>query len=313
MSAPTRLRAAVVAAVVASLALAATAARAQSPTAPLVLRLPVSARALAMGGAQPVAQDAEALLFNPALLAWSRGASAQGQRYGAASTLGALASALPTLGGTTGLAVQYLDYGATSPALRAAARDAAGALPVRGPVTASSLSAAVGYARPFMGLRLGAALRYAEERLGAERDGTATADVGVAKGFLFDNLVVGLAAQHLGEGLRLGGARAPLPTRVTLGMSGANYPINPWLDMGAAASVSMLRGGDVVAAGGVELALVPLQGYAIALRGGVRRTLEPGERAGTAGLGLTRDRVSLDYAFEPFAGRGAHRVGLRVR
>jgi hypothetical protein len=313
MPAPTVLRAATALALLASLPPLARAARAQSPTAPLVLRLPVSARALALGGAQPMAQDAEALLFNPALLAWSRGASAQGQRYGAASTLGALASALPTLGGTTGLAVQYLDYGAASPALRAAARDAAGALPVRGPVTASSLAATVGYARPFMGLRVGGAVRYAEERLGVQRDGTVSADVGVAKGFLFDNLVVGLAAQHLGEGLRLGGARAPLPSRVTLGLSGANYPVNAWLDFGMAASVSVLRGGDVVAGGGVELALVPLQGYAIALRGGARRTLEPGERAATAGLGLTRDRVSLDYAYEPFAGRGAHRVGLRVR
>ena len=307
MPVPPTLRAA------ALLALCVPAARAQSPTAPLVLRLPVSARALAMGGAQPVAQDAEAMLANPGLLAWSRGASVQGQRYGSASTLGALASALQTLGGTTGLAVQFLDYGAASPALRDAARDAAGALPVRGPVTASSLSAAVGYARPFMGVRLGATVRYAEERLGASRDGTVSADVGVAKGFLFDQLVVGLAAQHLGEGLRLDGARAPLPTRVTLGASGANYPLTPWIDLGATASVSVLRGGDVTAAGGGELSIVPLQGYSIALRAGARRTLEAGERPVTAGLGFTRDRISLDYAYEPFAGKDAHRVGLRVR
>jgi hypothetical protein len=295
------------------LALCVSAARAQSTAAPLVLRLPVSTRALAMGGAQPVAQDAEALLAHPALLAWSRGASAQGQRYGAASTLGVLASALPTLGGTTGLAVQYLDYGAAGGDLRAAARGGAGALPARGPVTASSLAATVGYARAAFGLRVGAALRYAEERLGAARDGTVSADVGVAKGFLFDNVTAGLAVQHLGEGLRLRGARAPLPTRVTLGLSGANYPVNSWLDLGAAGSVSVVRGGDVVSAVGVEAALVPLQGYAIALRAGARRTLDPGERPATAGLGFTRDRVSLDYAYEPFAGRDAHRVGIRVR
>ena len=112
-----------------ALALAAAPAAAQDAGAPLVLRLPVSTRALAMGGAQPMAQDAEAQLFNPALLAWSRGASAQGQRWGEASTLGVLASALATLGGTTGLAVQYLDYGAAAPGLPAATRDATGTLP----------------------------------------------------------------------------------------------------------------------------------------------------------------------------------------
>jgi hypothetical protein len=285
---------------------------AQDADAPLVLRLPVSTRALGMGGAQPVAQDAESQLFNPALLAWARGASAQGQRYGAASTFGVLASALATLGGTTGFGVQYLDYGAAAGDL-GAVRDATGALPARGPVAASSLAASIGYARTMLGVRAGASLRYAEERLGSARDGTASVDLGLAKGFLFDNVVVGLAVQHLGEGLRLQGTRAALPTRVTLGLSGANYPVNPWLDIGASAAVSVLRGGTVAAAGGVEASFVPLQGYAITGRVGGRRTLAPGERPVTAGLGFTRDRLSIDYAYEPFAARDAHRLGLRVR
>ncbi|GLC24012.1 hypothetical protein [Roseisolibacter agri] len=301
------------AAAVAALALVASAAAAQDTGAPLVLRLPVSTRALAMGGGQPVAVDAESQLYNPALLAWSRGASAQGQRWGAASTMGVLASTLSALRGTTGLAVQYLDYGATAGGLPDATRDATGALPTRGPVTASSLAASIGYARPMLGVRAGAVLRYAEERLGAARDGTVSADVGLAKGFLFDNVVVGLAVQHLGAGLQLAGARAPLPTRVTLGLSGAGYPLNPWLDVGASAAVSVLRGGEVAVAGGGELSLVPLQGYAITARVGARRTLAPGERPVTAGFGLTRDRVSLDYAYEPFVARDAHRIGLRVR
>jgi hypothetical protein len=46
---------------------------------------------------------------------------------------------------------------------------------------------------------------------------------------------------------------------------------------------------------------------------GGRHTLAPGERPVTAGLGVTRDRLSLDYAYEPFAAGTAHRVGVRVR
>ena len=288
-------------------------ASAQHDDAPLVLRLPVSTRALAMGGGQPMAQDAEALLFNPALLAYARGASAQGARYAEASALGVLASTLSTLGGNVGLGVQYLDYGAAAGDVRSAALDATGALPVRGPVTASSLAATIGYARAMFGVRAGASLRYAEERLGAVRDGAAVLDVGLARGFRFDNLVVGLGVQSIGRGVRAGGSQAALPTRVTLGVSGANYPVTTWLDIGASGAVSVLRGGTVTTAGGAELSLVPLQGYAVSARAGARRTLAPGERAVTAGVGLTRDRVSLDYAYEPFAGRDGHRVGVRVR
>ncbi len=49
---------------------------AQRTDAPVVRRLPASTRTLALGGGQPIAQDAEALLGGPALLNWSRGASA---------------------------------------------------------------------------------------------------------------------------------------------------------------------------------------------------------------------------------------------
>ena len=265
-----------------------------------------------MGG-QPIAQDAEAMHANPGLLAWSRGASAQGARYGAASTLGALTTTLATLAGTVGVGVQYLDYGAPAGGLAAIDRTVAGTLPTRGPVTASSLAATVGYARPMLGVRAGVALKYVEERLGDRRDGTIAVDVGVAKGAFRDNVIVGLALQQLGHGLQLAGARAPLPTRVTLGVAGASYPINTWLDVGASGTLSVLRGGDVAGGAGVEAAIVPLEGYAISLRTGARRTLAPGERPVTAGIGLTRDRVSLDYAYEPFVGRDGHRVGVRIR
>ena len=294
-------------------ACAAAPARAQRVEAPLVLRLPTSARTLAQGGGQPVAQDAEALLGGPALLAWSRGASVQLERVGDAATLGVLASALPALGGTLGTAVQYLDYGASAGRFPAAAAGAVGRLPTRGPLDAASVAATVGYARALFGMRTGLAVRFAEERLGASRDGTLTADVGVARGFLGDNVVVSLAAQHLGAGVRLGGTRAPLPARLTAGFAGAGYPLRSWLDVGGSWAVSVLRGGGVVTGGGAEAALVPIDGYAIALRAGVRRGDDPDDRGVTAGLGLTRDRVSVDYAYHPVGGRSAHRVGLRLR
>ena len=299
----------------AALALLASAAPARAQhrdAAPLVLRLPPSTRALAMGGAQPMADDPEAFLASAPLLNWSRGVSAQVQRWGAASTEGILTSAAPALAGAVGLAVQYLDYGAAAARLPDATRDGAGALPRRGGVSASSLSAAVGYARPLMGLRVGVLAKYAEERLGDARDGTLAVDVG-AGAMMVQRLAVSLGVQNLGPGLRLAGTRAPLPTRVTLGASGAGLPLTGWFDLGASAAVSVLRGGRVVGGAGVEGSIVPIEGYAVSLRAGARRPVDPREQAVTAGIGLTRDRVSLDYAFEPFVGRDAHRVGIRVR
>jgi hypothetical protein len=265
-----------------------------------------------MGGGQPMADDPESFLAGAALLNWSRGLGVQVQRWGSASTEGVLVSAGPALAGTVGLAVQYLDYGATAPRFPEAARDAAGTLPFRGGVSASSLAATVGYARRVMGLRVGVAAKYAEEQLGDARDGTLAADVGAAT-VVRNRLTVSLGVQNLGAGLRLGGTTAPLPTRVTLGASGTGLPLATWFDLGASAAVSVLRGGRVVGGAGVEGSLIPVEGYAVTLRAGARRTADPGERPVTAGLGLTKDRISLDYAYEPFAGRDAHRVGVRVR
>jgi hypothetical protein len=209
--------------------------------------------------------------------------------------------------------MQYLDYGAAAARFPDAALGAAGALPRRGRVSASSLAATIGYARPLLGLRVGVAAKYAEEQLGDARDGTLAADVGAAATVYQNRITVALGAQNLGAGLHLAGTTAPLPTRVTLGASGAGVPVATWLDVGASASLSVLRGGRVVGGAGLEGSIVPVEGYAITARAGARRAADPGEGSVTAGLGLTKDRVSLDYAYEPFAGRDAHRVAIRVR
>jgi hypothetical protein len=123
----------------------------------------------------------------------------------------------------------------------------------------------------------------------------------VAKGFLFDNVVVGLAAQHLGRGAAARAAPAPRCRRASRsGCRGATTRSTRGSTSGGGVGVGAARrrrGGRrrrrarARAAAGTR--------SRCARR---RRTLEPGRAAGTAGLGLTRDRVSLDYAFEPFAG-----------
>jgi hypothetical protein len=75
----------------------------------------------------------------------------------------------------------------------------------------------------------------------------------------------------------------------------------------------MLRSERVFPAAGGEVAYSWLDGYSIALRAGVRRTM-PGEEPATAGIGFTMDRLSIDYAIEALSGpRAAQRFGLRIR
>ena len=76
------------------------------PTGPLIMRLPASTRALALGNVYPAASpDPDAIFYNPALLQSANGFSLATQFYGAAKTF--------TLSGANGsgfgIGVQVLD------------------------------------------------------------------------------------------------------------------------------------------------------------------------------------------------------------
>jgi hypothetical protein len=56
-----------------------------------------------------------------------------------------------------------------------------------------------------------------------------------------------------------------------------------------------------------------LNGYTLAVRGGVRRSTV-GEEPLTLGAGYTMDRITVDYALETLSNqRVGHRFGIRVR
>ncbi|HET6701513.1 MAG TPA: hypothetical protein VFH14_06910, partial [Gemmatimonadaceae bacterium] len=82
-------------------------------TSAIVLELPASARALALGGAYVTAgADDAALFYNPSQLATveGRAASMSVQPYIEGSTLGALSAAFQLGPGTVGVGVQVLSY-----------------------------------------------------------------------------------------------------------------------------------------------------------------------------------------------------------
>ena len=297
------------------LALAATVADAQPRgEGPLVLRLPTSARYLAMGNAAVAGSDGDAVLANPGMLSVARGTSVSLQRYGRNASAGALGT-ITTAGSLfLGVGAQFVDWNAPSGvAWPDAIRPGASRLSDSGTVSASSSAFVLAAARTIKGLRLGASVKYAEDRFGAERDGTMAVDIGIVRPMGTAN--VSLVVQNLGAGARFAGERGTLPRRIGLGWGGGLFPFNEYLDLGAQMQVTVEGDLFVRPAGGIELGYVPIEGVALVMRAGARLPREKDEPLATGGVGVVVDRISLDYAVEPTRGGrpASHRVGLRIR
>jgi hypothetical protein len=278
-------------------------------TAPLVLRIPASARAAALGDAFAAGRGSEVLFYHPAQIGLTTGLSVSMARYRSAATAATVATS-STLGLITIAAgVQWLDYGSNPARFPTPPGD----LTLPGE-TSQSLAATAAAAIRFRGLRWGVAAKYVEERLPDARPSGAAFDVGVAREL--GRIPVAFVAQNLGGHLEDGGASAPLPRRLVLGAATPRWPIHTWFDVSAIAALSWERESRLSPSGGVELTWVPLEGYSVAARVGARR-VEGGPRSSrpvTFGEGIGFDRLSLDYAYEGYSGAGAaHRFGVRLQ
>lgn len=275
------------------------------PAAPRVLKTPASARALALGDAAVTSTDADALFYNPAMLATARGAAFSIQRDAARRTAGAIAT-LTTVGPVTiGIGAQHLDFDARN---ELAFPAVVGLSPTSVPAGSSAFT--VGAARGVRRAKVGVAVRYADERIGFDRNGGVTVDAGMQMPLWLGT--VGLSAQHLG------GTRASTnqtrPHRLSLGWS-ATRPVHVAWDLGVTTQVTVEADGFVRPIGALEASYVPIQGVAITARGGVRAAQFAEEALATGGFGVTIDHLSLDYAIEPRRATApvVHRIGVRVR
>ena len=274
--------------------------------APLVAQLPPSIRALGMGGAWTAGRDPDAIFFNPAVAATQNGTNFGAGRFASASTLAHAAWSMSF--GSNGIALggAWLDYGA-APAAPLSWR----ALGVRGVDAGLSALAAAAGSLTYKGIKWGAAAKYVGERQGNDRGGTAAFDLGAAKDVA--SVTVGLSVQNLGPSFDVAGESTQLPTRVAAGVSGYGLRVGP-LDFGASLGASVRRDGFIAGAGGVEFGWIPLDGYLVVLRGGLRRSEARSLNPATLGASFGMDRFTLDYAFEDVrGGGGAHHLGIRVR
>lgn len=290
---------------------AAPAAGAQAPDAgPLVLLLPASARATAMGNAWVAGRDEDVIFYNPAQLLSARpGFNVSLGRYGSSATLGTLAGvyAAGPLTMTTGWGVEFLNYSTQpgdiypfTPSL----------LTRGGPVDAIGMLAAVGTAITWKNFRGGVAGKYATDHVsGAATHDAFVADIGIAHA-LFSGQA-GLSLQNLGRARADSGRTTDLPLQTSLGWT--LFRAVRQIDLGVAAAVTA-RSGWVSPGGGVEIGYGWIEGYSAALRVGARRPETNAERPVALGATFNADRLTVECALQFFAGaRTARRVTIRWR
>ncbi|HJU73785.1 MAG TPA: hypothetical protein VJ717_08570 [Gemmatimonadaceae bacterium] len=248
----------------------------------------------------------EGLFYNPALAGSVAAIAGSGHFFGNGGSLTTLVSGVTTGAANVGAGVQLLRANLGSDPLV----DPLGVLPDDfGQTTVST----VGASMRFKGIRWGASVKYIQVIERRFKDDAAAFDLGAHRPI--GPISIGLAVQHLGSDLDLGGEPVELPTRVTLAAEGQGLPIGAFIDFGAAAALAVDRDGEVLPALAGQVLYTPLDGWTFTARAGVRRPVpSSNQRPVTAGLAITLDRLTLDYAIDPVEnGDAVHRIGLRLR
>ncbi len=289
---------------------------------PPILQLVGSTRALGLGGAYVIGgADPDAIFFNPVLLQNPRGVSMAVQRYGSSSTLGSVAF---TTDVGLGVGVRVLDYTA-GPARGLQQFGSPLALGAKRAFSAAGeVEGVLGYTRTVKKIRLGVAGKWVQHYGAGVGGGAPAFDIGSTIN-PFNWLSVALSVQDIGSGIDVSGVTHEFDTRALLLVSTRSKVVGP-LDLLLAGRLSAGEGDDPLGAVGIEASYFPFGGLTFFARAGGRfgtRTLghnalgvseDIEESAFTAGAGVSYNRVSLDYAWEPFSGAAdAHRIGVRVR
>lgn len=284
-------------------------------TSALVLELPSSTRALALGGAYVAAGvDDAALFYNPSQLATleGRAASMSVQPYIEGSTLGAISGAFQLGPGTVGIGVQVLSYGSIDEFIcdettGCERGDATGRT-----VSANEVAALVGYGMTWRMLRIGGAAKYVRQSLADASGGAPALDVGAAID-VWRGATIGVSIQNVGPELKTAGSSAPLPRLLRVGASLPWRGVGPF-DVLGTVEVAQHRDGDPLALGGAEVTWTSANGLAFSGRVGA---LARGENSATSrmsfGGGVRARHFALDYAYQSFDALAltTHRFGLR--
>ena len=291
--------------------------RAAAQSAGIVLQLPASARAAALGNAYSASGRDDAVIFyNPAQLAVAvgagRSASASVQRYVAESNVAALSGAMRIGPGRVGLGLQLLDYGSEPEIVPDPTYGGERGAETGSRYSATDFVASVGYGVSLGRLRGGVTGKLIRQQLAGLSGSTGALDVGVALDVAGGT--VAAVMQNSGGILTLGSSAMSLPL-VYRGSASL-----PPIALGRARMIEMVelsqqRGGDLVPSAGAEIGMRAGDGVELAARVGLapRRDAESSTSRITLGGGISTGRFALDYGYQTVEGLGlgTHRIGFR--
>ena len=285
---------------------------------PLVLELPASTRALALGDAfQLATRDSDAIFYHPGRVARAQGLKASLQRFSANGNLTTLSAGQDWFGGGVALGLQNLTYEAPARAshdvndILALSADEA-SLREAGDVAVSETVLSAGYGRTLFGLQMGVVGKYVEQRFDYRKAGSVAVDLGGATSA--GPLTLGLSVQNLGPDLSFRGGDIPLPTRFILGASSDGAPVGP-LDVAASTALTYRLDGDLVPSIGLEVGYWPVNGRTFVGRVGYRyRSDDYTACPLTFGAAFLGDNINLEYAYQGFEdGDPSHRFSVGWR
>jgi hypothetical protein len=289
--------------------------------AAVILELPSSARALAMGGAYSASSgDDAAIFYNPAQLALITGptASASAQRYVLSTMLAAASVAVPVYRGVVSAGVQVLDYGSEPEIVPDENFGGERGTPTGARVSAADMVFSAGYSHAVTGrVRTGFTAKLIRQRIADLSGSAAAVDIGVSAD-MPGNFTLALAVQNLGPALTLGSSTAPLPRLVRLGagtmVGGSALGLPPVATLTLMAEMVAREEGAIAPAAGAELSWGLTDELLLSGRVGFRSTPDAAEASVISfGGGLGGRGVMLDYAFHSLQalGGGTHRIGVR--
>ncbi len=264
---------------------------------------------MGLGQAFQAAPDADAVFYNPALASRAEGFALGVHWLTDAARAFTVSAAMPWWGGGVAVGLQSLEYGvggASSLGIGGVDR-----LLTDGPTAVSELAATLAFGREFFGVRVGAAARLVDQRVGGSRRQEIVGDVGLAHDL--GPGTIALAVRHLGASDLDAQTPWDPPTDVTLGWSAYGRQVGP-LDLGVATAVTRRDDGEFLYGGGVELAYWPVRGRTFVARIGGRTVPEGDASPVTFGGSYWGDVLIVDYAFQPMdGGDGLHRFTLGWR
>lgn len=286
---------------------------AQDALLPALTHRPASTRAMAMGDSYATTSGhADAIFYHPALLLGASGFGVELQRWGANSSATAASAAMSWFGGSVGVGLRSMQYGAFG-AGALAAPPGPDALFGLGSIAVSERVLSVAYARTLpVGLDLGVAVDFVDERIGSARQNVALFDIGVAT--VAGPVEVALTAQDLGDKpIQNSGAG---PAKVVLGAGAYGRQVGIF-DLGFAAHLGIDGNEEALFGGGVELGYWPIQGRTFVARLGFQNVPDGSDAAPfTTGFAFWGDDITVEWAWRPVSDAengGTHRFGLRFR